>query len=332
MNRKIITVKTAAFAFLLAVCASAAYGTGIADRNSGADKDGTPQTAEAFFERGIEFMENYNFGLAIADFNEAIRLAPDNAFFYTRRGYAYLSINDFDRAINDFSTALGIYPNLTIALYGRGYAYASKHEGELGRADMENSHKIFIRVNFIHDKFGRGAYNRRGEYDEIIADYSAILNIQPDDINALNSRAEAYIFKGEYDKAIADLNIALGIKPDFVNALITRSAMYFLKDEYDPAITDLNAALNIEPDNIYALSGRGIVYFYIGREYDKVIGDFETVQKFKLSPDYAGREYDKAIVDFETVLKFKLPPDYANAIEDLIENVKRSKREREWKE
>jgi tetratricopeptide (TPR) repeat protein len=305
MNRKTITVKTAAFAFLLAVCASAVYAEGLADRNAGANKDGTPQTAEAFFERGDEFMENYNFELAIADFTEAIKLAPDNAVFYMKRGHAYFSIKDFDRAINDYNTALRIYPNLVSALYGRGYAYAYKGEWELARADMENHHKIFIRVNFIHDIFGRGAYDRRGEYDKIIADYSAMLNIQPDDINVLNSRGEAYIFKGEYDKAIADLNIALGMKPDFVNALITRSAMYFLKDEYDPAITDLNAVLNIEPDNIYALSGRGIVYFYVGREYDK------------------------AIVDFETVQKFKLTPDYANVIGNLIENVKRRKRERE---
>ena len=49
---------------------------------------------------------------AIADFTEAIRLAPNYVYAYKQRGVAYSRKGDYDRAIADFEAALRINPNL----------------------------------------------------------------------------------------------------------------------------------------------------------------------------------------------------------------------------
>ena len=78
MNRKTITVKTAAFVFLLAVCANTAYAEGLADRD--ASEIGTPQTAEGFLERGYAYRKKGDLNRAIVDYESALEFAgPDTA-------------------------------------------------------------------------------------------------------------------------------------------------------------------------------------------------------------------------------------------------------------
>jgi tetratricopeptide (TPR) repeat protein len=55
-----------------------------------------------------------NFDKAIADYTEAIRLAP-NFVVYSTRGLAYQSKGDLDHAIADFESALRINPNDDVA-------------------------------------------------------------------------------------------------------------------------------------------------------------------------------------------------------------------------
>jgi len=45
------------------------------------------------------------------DFNQAIRLDPNNADAYYRRGDAYFWKQDYDRAIVDFNQAIRLDPN-----------------------------------------------------------------------------------------------------------------------------------------------------------------------------------------------------------------------------
>jgi len=48
---------------------------------------------------------------AIADFNEAIRLKPNDASAYNNRGLAYAAKGDDDHATADFNEAARLKPN-----------------------------------------------------------------------------------------------------------------------------------------------------------------------------------------------------------------------------
>ena len=62
----------------------------------------------------------------IADYDEAIRLDPENAKIYIGRGISYRHKGDYDRAIVDFNEAIRVDPEYAIAYGYRGFTYEEK--------------------------------------------------------------------------------------------------------------------------------------------------------------------------------------------------------------
>jgi len=69
-------------------------------------KQTTPQTAEDYHARGLEYLNNGDYDNAIADFTQAINLNPYSAEAYFNRGEAYTNEGDYDRAIADYNQAI----------------------------------------------------------------------------------------------------------------------------------------------------------------------------------------------------------------------------------
>jgi tetratricopeptide (TPR) repeat protein len=67
--------------------------------------------AFAYKNRGFAYDDKRDFDKAISDFNEAIRLDPNNAPAHTGRGFAYGSKGNLDKAISDYSEAIRLDPS-----------------------------------------------------------------------------------------------------------------------------------------------------------------------------------------------------------------------------
>jgi tetratricopeptide (TPR) repeat protein len=63
-----------------------------------------------FLFRGQSYFNEGKYDLAIADYDQAIRLDPKDADYYNDRGLAYYAKGDYDRAIADFQQVLRINP------------------------------------------------------------------------------------------------------------------------------------------------------------------------------------------------------------------------------
>jgi tetratricopeptide (TPR) repeat protein len=73
---------------------------------------------------------------AIADYTEAIRLAPTSAWAYCRRANAYLFKDEFDRVIADCDEAIRLDPTYAWAYCSRGHAFAAKGDFRSAIADL----------------------------------------------------------------------------------------------------------------------------------------------------------------------------------------------------
>ncbi|MGI9403201.1 MAG: tetratricopeptide repeat protein [Hyphomicrobium sp.] len=71
-----------------------------------------PQDAEAYVKRGTAYASQDDYGRTIADFDKAIDLRPNRASIYTMRGHAYEKAGDKNQAIADYRKALQIDPTL----------------------------------------------------------------------------------------------------------------------------------------------------------------------------------------------------------------------------
>jgi tetratricopeptide (TPR) repeat protein len=86
---------------------------------------------------------------ALADCNEALRLAPNVAATFDSRGLIYLKLGQWDSAIDDYSSALQFNPKLASSLYGRGLAKLKKGDTSDGDADISEAKTI--EANIVED-------------------------------------------------------------------------------------------------------------------------------------------------------------------------------------
>jgi tetratricopeptide (TPR) repeat protein len=92
--------------------------------------------------------------------------------------------------------------------------------------------------------FKRGMdWQKKGDYDLAIANYTKAIELNPNFAMAYNNRGVAYIQgKGNYDQAISDLSKALEIDPRYADAFHNRAFAYYRKGEYGKAGDDLRMA------------------------------------------------------------------------------------------
>ena len=80
-------------------------------------------TAENYVRRGVAKVESGLYSAAIADYDEAIRLNPDNLYqVYYERGYARMMRREHALALGDFNRAIELKPDYADAYNARGMA------------------------------------------------------------------------------------------------------------------------------------------------------------------------------------------------------------------
>jgi len=126
---------------------------------------------------------------AIIDYDEVIKLNPNNVDAYKYRGMAYFIKGDYDQAVADFTRILQIkpsdemaYSNRNIAFYNRGITYINK--GEYALAIKDFSSLVEHGGNDVDALYNRGiAYYNSDNFDKAIADWEAVEKINPYDKN-----------------------------------------------------------------------------------------------------------------------------------------------------
>jgi tetratricopeptide (TPR) repeat protein len=223
--------------------------------------------AAVFLNRGRAFANKGELDRAIADFNEAIRLNPNDATFAAianyNRGGVYQAKDDLDRAIADFNEAIRLDPQFADAYNNRGNAHRVKRNFDLAIADFDAAIRLSGQhsasaegqagaANGIEASDGNGAYsyaNRgaayaaKGDLDHAIADFDDAIRLDPKFAGAYFNRGSAYQVKGDLDRAIADFNEAIRLDPKLTAACYRRGKAYADQGDLDRGLADLKACL-----------------------------------------------------------------------------------------
>src|SRR5208282_3244510 len=111
-----------------------------------------PNNVSALFNRCTSRNALAQYQQALSDCNEAIRLLPQNADFIGMRGFVYQRMNQLDRAVADYDAALRIDPNRPYTLYARGVIKLKTGDTNAGNADIAAAKKT---VPNIAEEFAR---------------------------------------------------------------------------------------------------------------------------------------------------------------------------------
>lgn len=146
---------------------------------------------------------------------------------------------------------------------------------------------------------------------QVLAGSNQVLELNPQDSQAIAQQAETLRLRGRYEEALAGFCRAIKLEPDYAWAIAHRGETFCLLGRYEEALVDLNRAIALEPDYAWALAHRGEI-LRLMKCYDKALADF--CQAIELKPDYAWafacrcliyeqmRRYEEALADFDCVI------------------------------
>ncbi|TVP59084.1 MAG: tetratricopeptide repeat protein [Nodularia sp. (in: Bacteria)] len=99
--------------------------------------------ASIYFKRGFKRLKENNYQEAIADFDQVIKLEPDNIYAYLGKGLGNFSLENYQAAKENFDQALEISPNFAHGYYFRGFTRFMLKDNPGAIADLQKASTLF---------------------------------------------------------------------------------------------------------------------------------------------------------------------------------------------
>ncbi len=142
--------------------------------------------------------------------------------------------------------------------------------------------------------YNRGInYNKDGEIELALHDFTKALKMNPENIDAYKSRAGIYLKKGEFTLALDDFTKALRLEPDCPSTLYGMGTTYFKMERLKDAFDYMNKTIELASDYAEAYHNRGVIYS-IRKDYQKALTDFN--QTIALKTDYAPAYFNRGLI------------------------------------
>lgn len=218
------------------------------------------QFAEAYYRRGRARelkanLENkfYRFRsnlrqAAKCDYQQALRLSPDDARASTIRGALYYHDGDLDAAWHEVEEAL--------------------------RKNPRDEDAYFLRA---------GIHSERREFDKAFEDFGEATRLSPNPFMGLLFRGWTLVKRDDYERAEEDFTRAIELEPQSDIAHVLRAISRWGQEDETGARDDLSEALRLNPRSVFALYMRGVLRAR-GGERDAAIRDFQSA--LEIDPSY----------------------------------------------
>ncbi len=227
-----------------------------------------PDDAKIYYKRALVHYEIGDYEQAIEDYNQAIKINFNDAKAYSKRGLARYQLGDYEAAIEDYNQAIRINPYVAIVYINR--ADARSHIGDNQGAIEDYTQAIKINPNYaIGDKHSGMARYLIKEQPKVTQ-----IKIAPYDAVAYKNRGNACAEFSDYDGAIADYTQAIKINPNYADAYYHRGNAHYDIERYADAIADYTQAIKINSHYVEAYYNRGNARFALG-DKQGTIEDFQ---------------------------------------------------------
>ena len=160
-------------------------------------------TADAYFTRGHEYFEIGRYDLAEADFNQVVRLSPDDQEAVVYRAESRFWAGEVEAALADAERACRLDPRDKAALRVRGLCCIALEQDREGLADLagaldtpsDDADGLYFRAL---------AYARLDEPQQAMPSLDRVIELDPEDPEAYDLRAECWEQLGNMAAAASD--------------------------------------------------------------------------------------------------------------------------------
>ena len=225
---------------------------------------GRGNVAEYFYARGAALLDKRDCDGALADFDSAVRLKPNEASYHGGRGLVFYQCKrDYRQALDAFSQVVRLTPNDAAAWDIR--SNCRKLLGDLDGAIADDTMAIRLDPKTAMYRGNRAiAYQEKGDRVNALADFNFEVQASPNSSPAVANRGLFFLNIGQPDLAIADLSTAIRLDPNASKAYANRAEAFRQKGDLDRALEDLDQAIRINPRDPLNFGRRADVLRYRG--------------------------------------------------------------------
>lgn len=216
------------------------------------------------------------------ELNQCISWAPSSTMCLLKRAEIYVHLNQFEKAFTDMNAALRIDDQLHEAYWMKGKIYAET--GEMDKAQSSFQTAVEVNPEFFDGFVTLGVFMAQQQNPMAEEYYQSAMELRPNSIEPIYNLAMYLQDSGRYDEAIALYNRILELDPENATASFNIGFIhleYF--GQYEEAIAWFSNAIDHLPYYHQAFYNRGLAQESLGR-VDFAIDDYSQALKFK--PDY----------------------------------------------
>ncbi len=207
-------------------------------------------------------------------FETSLQLKPYSPKIYNRYAAVLNELKDYDKAIEASKKGLQL-KNLKILHNNLGKGYLGKGEYDKAEVEFLYTKNIDELLNIVE------IYSDQGEFDKLMNICQKILELEPDNFNALLLLGYAYEGKGDLNTALLNYNKVKELKPEYAQVYFRIGYVYDIQNNYNEAIENYKLAIKYDPRDLTSLSNLAALYLDTGQN-DLASDCYEKL--YKLNP------------------------------------------------
>jgi tetratricopeptide (TPR) repeat protein len=200
-------------------------------------------------------------------------------------------------------------------------AFALQQAGRLAEAEKAYNQILAAQPDHFDSLHLLGIVcHRRGDDAQALRHIDLALEINPNDILALNNRGIALRALKRFEDALASYDRALALWPDYAEALLGRANALKELQRFEAALSSYDRTLRLRPDWVDVHVNRGIVLHALKRFEEALAScdhalmlrpDLAEAQANRGSALHELKRFDEALASHDRALALR--PDYAEA-------------------
>lgn len=217
--------------------------------------------SDRYYSRALfYFFYKKDLEASIKDLDLAIKLDQVNLTYLIARGTVFRELKKYSKAILDFEEILRIDPNNINAINEIGITY--EEQGKIEESIW--FYTIGIEKSNLNPTTASYCYSNRGRllldqnrFDEALSDFTLAIEFSENKASAYRTRAEYFQSRGEFDRALIDFSLAIENASDDKSLYYYFRAVFYkdyLKNELN-AFEDYQKILEIDSTDFDALIG-----------------------------------------------------------------------------
>ena len=150
---------------------------------------------------------------AVDDYGRALQRDPKMVEAYVNRGYVENDLQNAEAAVADFDVALKLQPNNGSARLGAAFSNLELHRSHTALDQVAQAEKILGASAATHEVKAT-AYRQLRQLQKAETEYRAAITMSPSDVSLHTALADTLYYEHKYRPAIEQLSLAIREEPD----------------------------------------------------------------------------------------------------------------------